>query len=225
MDAGGATMRNGAQYAGGSSRTMRMLALGGVAGPLLFVAIVVAGGLLHGDYSHVSQTISELGEDGAEYAALQNFNFIMLGAVVLGFSWALASVIGGSRLGPALVGFFGLSSLIANGLLPCDPGCEGQTTVALLHIVTAIAGFLAALAGMFVLARRWQGEPEWRSHGSFTRGAAFVTLAGLAAFIVTQAAEVESVDGLVQRIFVATLLTWIVVTAARLYRAAARAEA
>lgn len=98
-------MQNRVQNATGSNRTVRLLALGGVAGPLLFVPIVVAGGLLYDGYSHAGQAISELGGEGAEYAALQNFNFIMIGVLVLGFSWALARVLGGPPLGPGLVGF------------------------------------------------------------------------------------------------------------------------
>ena len=203
-----------------SSPAVRLLALGGVAGPLVFVAIVIAGGFLYDGYSHLSQTISELGGEGGEYAALQNLNFIMLGLLVLGFCWALGRELGGSPVRPALIGFFALSSAIGNALLPCDLGCEGQTTVGLLHIITGLASFVAAIAGMLVLSRRWRHDPRWRSYVAFTRGAAFVALAGLAGFIVSKAAEAESVDGLLQRIFVATLLTWITVTAARLYREA-----
>ncbi len=203
-----------------SDRTTRLLAAGGVVGPILFVALVVVGGFLYDEYSHISQAISELGGAGAEYAALQNFNFIMIGVLVIGLSWGLVRGRGEPLLGPVLVGLFGLSSSIANGLLPCDLGCEGQTTVGLLHNISGVFGFLAAIAGMFVLERRWRSDPGWQGHAVFTRRAAFVALAGLAGFIVTRAAEVESIDGLVQRVFVVTLLTWIVVTSARLYRGA-----
>ena len=217
-------MQNRVQNATGSNRTVRLLALGGVAGPLLFVPIVVAGGLLYDGYSHAGQAISELGGEGAEYAALQNFNFIMIGVLVLGFSWALARVLGGPPLGPGLVGFFGLSGAIANGLLPCDLGCDGQTTVGLLHNISGVGGFVAAIASMLVLARRWRGDPRWRSHASFTCAAAFVAFVGLAGFMATRAAGAESIDGLVERIFAAALLTWIAVTAARLYGEASHGD-
>ncbi len=104
------------------SRVIRLATLGGVIGPILFVMLVIVGGGVYDGYSHVSQTISELAGDGAEYALLQNLNFIVIGTLVIGFSWALAGVLGPPYLGPALIGFFGMSSSIANGLLPCDAG-------------------------------------------------------------------------------------------------------
>ena len=179
---------------------------------------MVLGGALSSGYSHMTQTISELGGAEAEYAILQNINFLLLGFVVIGFGWVLSVSRGGAFLGPALVGFFGLSSAIANGLLPCDAGCKGQTTVGLLHNITGLAGFVAVIAGMFVLARLWHVDPAWRSHALFTRRTTFVALVGLIGFVATQAMDVDTVDGLLQRIFVAAILVWITTTALRLYR-------
>ena len=100
-----------------------LLALGGVAAPVIFVAVVIVGGFLYDGYSHVSQTISELGGDGSEVAWLQNANFILLGLLTLAFATALARATGAWLAGPALIAVFALSSGIANGLLPCDLGC------------------------------------------------------------------------------------------------------
>jgi hypothetical membrane protein len=200
------------------SRVIRLAALGGAIGPILFVMLVIVGGGVYDGYSHVSQTISELGGDGAEYALLQNLNFVMLGLLVIGFSWALAGVLGPPYLGAALIGFFGLSSAIANGLLPCDVGCEGETTVGLLHNMTGLSGFIAAIAGMFILARRWRDDPVWQPHVGFTRFAAFVALGGLAWFVGTQALDAGSFAGIAQRVFVSALLLWIAVTAWKLHR-------
>ena len=77
------------QEFGERSGAVRLLALGGTVGPALFVATIIAAGFLYDGYSHVSQTISELGGEGAEYALLQNMNFLVLGVLVLGFAWAL----------------------------------------------------------------------------------------------------------------------------------------
>ena len=131
---------------------------------------------------------------------------------------ALAGVLGPPYLGAALIGFFGLSSAIANGLLPCDVGCEGETTVGLLHNISGIAGFIAAIAGMFILARRWRDDPIWQPHAGFTRIAAFVALGGLAWFVGTQALDAENFAGVAQRVFAIALLLWIATTAGKLYR-------
>ncbi len=207
---------------GERGRAVQLAALGGVIGPILFAVLVIVGGVVYDGYSHVAQKISELGGEGAEYALLQNLNFLMMGVLVLGFAWALARILGPSYLGPALIGFFGVSSSIANGLLPCDVGCQGETTIGLLHNITGLAGFLAAIVGMFVLARRWRDDPIWQSHVRLTRGAAFSAVGGLAWFVVTQALDAQSFAGIAQRIFAGALLLWIAVTAARLYRETSR---
>jgi len=194
----------------------RLAAIGGVAGPILFATVVIVAGVIYDGYSHVSQKISELGGDGADHAIVQNVNFIVLGGLVLGFAWALADALGSPRTGPALIGFFGLSSAIGNGVLPCDEGCKGETTVGLLHIITGLSGFVAALAGMALLARRWRRDPAWRSHADFTQRTFVVALVGLIWFVATQAADAQSLAGIAQRIFVGSFLVWIAVTAARL---------
>ena len=203
---------------------VRLAAMGGVIGPILFVILVVLGGALYEGYSHADQKISELGGEGAQYAALQNLNFLMLGVLVTGFVWALARVIGPPYLGPVLIGVFGLSSSIANGLLPCDAGCRGETTIGLLHNITGLTGFVAAIVGMFVLARRWRSDPNWRSHVGFTRGAACVASTGLVWFVATQALDAQSLSGIAQRTFAGALLVWITVTAVRLTREASTAD-
>ena len=200
------------------SRAIRLAALGGVIGPIVFGTFVILAGTVYEGYNHVSQKISELGGEGADYAIIQNLNFIMFGFLVLGFAWALARVLGPPYIGPALIGFFGLSSLIANGLLPCDVGCDGQTPVALLHNITGLVGFVAAIIGMLVLAQRWRSEPTWQTQVRFTRGAVSVALAGLVWFVITQAADVQSLAGIAQRIFVGALLLWVAVTAWKLHR-------
>lgn len=196
---------------------VRFAALGGVVGPILFAVLVVVAGVVYDGYSHISQKISELGGEGAEYVILQNFNFAIIGVLILGFSWALARTLGPSYLGPVLVGYFGLV-FIAHAWIPCDLGCKGETTIGLLHNVTGLSGFLATIMGMVVLTRRWRSDPTWQSYVSFTRGAVAVAFAGLVWFVITQAADIQSLAGIAQRIFAGTLLLWIAVTAWKLHR-------
>lgn len=199
-----------------STRAVRLAALGGVVGPALFAVVVLVGGVLYDGYSHSTQKISELGGEGARYALLQNTNFIVLGLLIVGFSWALARVLGRPLMGPIAIGIFGLSSAIANGLLPCDAGCQGNTTVGQLHNMTGLLGFVAAIVGMFVLARRWRHDPTWHSHIRLTRTAGLVAIAGLVAFVASESSGALSDSGIYQRIFVGALLLWVAATAIRL---------
>ena len=195
-------------------------ATAGVVAPLLFVAVVVVAGFLFDGYSHVDDKISELGGVEASDAWLQTANFFVLGALVLWFAWALVRHLGTPWLGAALIGFFGFSSGILNGVFPCDADCAGATTVGLLHNLTGLAGFLAAITGMILLARRWRTETEWQGHVRFTRGAIVLAVVGLIWFIAMEATGAQQWSGLAQRTFVVALLSWIFVTALRLRRQA-----
>jgi hypothetical membrane protein len=205
------------------STLVRLAALGGVIGPILFAVLVVVGGSLTQGYSHAAQVISELGATGAAYAWVQGLAFVVVGTSVIGFAWALARALGPPWWGPLLIGIFGVTAVLAGTVLPCDAGCQAQTAVGLLHNITGIAGFVSAIGGMFLLGRRWTSDPTWASHVGFTRAAALVALVGLLAFIATRALESDTVAGAAQRLFVVPLMLWVVVTAARLTRVLDRA--
>lgn len=202
----------------GSRRRVELAALGGIVGPLLFLIVVLVGGVLYDGYSHTNQKISELGGEGSSVSLLQSTNFILLGLLTLAFAWALGRTLGKPYTGAALIGFFAVSSAIANGLLPCDTGCRGLTSVSQAHNITGLAGFLAAIAGMVILARRWRGDSRWQSHVGLTKVAVSVASVGLVWFVVTQALDRQSLAGVAQRTFVAALLGWMAVTGWRLFR-------
>lgn len=213
------------QHASDRAAMVRAAARGGVVGPFLFAAVVLVAGWQYGGYSHVRQKISELGGAGSEVALLQNINFLVFGILVLGFAWALGHHLGAPLLGPALLGVFGGASGLLQGVLPCDAGCAGSTPVGLAHNVTGLVGFLAALGGMVVLARRWRTDPRWSRHVTPTVVAVVVALAGLAWFVFTQATgDVHHVGGVAQRTFVVALLAWIARTAWLLDRQLAVAD-
>lgn len=192
---------------------VRAAAMGGVVGPVLFSATVAVGAAVTDGYSHVGQKISELGVPGTVTAQLQSANFLVLGVSVLGLAWALARTLGPPRLGPVLVGAFGALAGVLHSVVPCDPGCAGTTPVGLVHNATGLVGFVAAIVGMVVLARRWRGDTEWGDHVRPTMLAAGVAGAALVAFVVTQATgDPAAVGGLVQRVFAGALLLWFVRT-------------
>ena len=59
------------------------LAIAGMIGPLFFIALVIAQGILHPDYSHVAMPISALAAWPAGW--MQNLNFFLLGTLNAGF--------------------------------------------------------------------------------------------------------------------------------------------
>ena len=63
------------------------LAIAGVIGPLFFIALVIAQGMLQPDYSHIAMPISALAAWPAGW--MQNLNFFLLGTLNAGFTIGL----------------------------------------------------------------------------------------------------------------------------------------
>lgn len=195
--------------------TMRTAATAGALTPIIFATGVVVAATQFEGYSHMSQKISELGGAEATQPWIQNLNFATAGVLILLLVWALDRFLGAPRRGTALLGFFGLV-VVAHSMIPCDAGCAGETAIGLTHNVSGLIGFVAAVASMFILGRRWHDQPAWRGHASFTRVVRWITISGLVWFVATQAADAQATSGLAQRIFAGSLLIWVGMTGLRL---------
>ena len=203
-------------------KTIRILALCGIAGPIFFTVVVLILGSLRPGYSHLTQAISELGETGAPNAIFQQVNFLMIGALVLAFSLGLHRGIGqgkGSKVGPVLLGIFALLSGVGNSIFPCDPGCEFVTFTGTMHNVTGLLGFLAFVAAALVLSRRYMTDGMWRGYRSYSIVSGILVLLFLFAFIAASAGAVPF-RGVFQRTFVGLMFLWLIVTGVRLYKVA-----
>ena len=201
---------------------LRLLALCSIAAPIVLAIVVTVGGFIYEGYSHATQAMSELGGVEAQYPLLQNAGFFVMGVLFIAFAFGLHRGIGGGRgstLGPLLVGVFGVSSGFGNAFLPCDPGCEFQSLTGAMHNLTGLAGFVAAIAGVFVISRRLKGDPRWRSLYNFSWMTGVAAVVTLPLWIgVAKIAEVDSVNGTLQRLFIGVWFVWVGVMAIRLFR-------
>ena len=191
---------------------VRALALCGIVGPVVFAIIVTIGGSIYEGYSHATQAISELGGVEAEHGLLQEINFFIVGSMFILFALGLHLGIGngrGSIVGPALVAVFGLSSGIGNGIFPCDSGCDAETWQGFMHNGTGPFEFLAGITGIFFISRRIKSDPEWNSFYQFSRIFCAACFGALVLWIaVGRIADVESLTGVLQRLYVAVWFTW-----------------
>jgi hypothetical membrane protein len=203
---------------------VRLLALGGVAGPALFVTLFVLCGALRPEYSHVRQFISELGATGTPNATLMNVaGFLPAGLLLAGFGVSLALWF--PRRGTALVAatciaLFGLGHVVA-GIFSCDPGCplEGASWQATVHDRVSLLAFLSGLAGVGLWARVFRRLPAWRSLATYSAVSSVIAVGLLIGFGLSTQTRVFT--GAWQRLFIGTLYLWCAVVGVRLFRGTA----
>jgi hypothetical membrane protein len=174
----------------------RALLLGGVLGPLAFIAAWVGAGFAATDYSPVTDPISELAEVGAPTQAWMTAGFIVFGVGVAAFGVALRTVL------PGLAG----AAAIATGVCTLGVAAFPLGWNDSAHGAFAGAGYatLALTPAFAALRLRIDGQRRW-------------ALWSLAASVVIAAALVLSVvwtrHGLWQRIGLTTGDLWIIACA------------
>lgn len=201
-----------------TSPVARWLALGTVAGPILFtIAWLVLGFLSPGytlfgtpiaPYSPISQPISGLGlgPTGPYMNAAFILNGFLLVAGVVGVfqtmrtdgrpaaRWACAALLALTGLGSATDGIFTLEAML--------PHLIGF----LLAVASPVLSFLAV--GLFL-----RGIPRWRRFGTWLLLGSPLTLLLVVAFFATFVPTVEGVQqgvsGLVQRLLALEVFAWL----------------
>ena len=189
------------------------LALAGVLGPPLFVAVFLVVGLIKPGYNPITRDVSEsaIGELGW----IQIANFLMLGAALLLFAIGLWQGFGdrsSGRIGSVLVAIAGIG-LLGAGVFVTDEGALAQPTTfhGIVHDLASAVTFLSLLISAFVFARRFWPDRLF---------AIYSILSGLAipaGFAIADRANA----GLVQRVMVVLFWTWLTILALRLRRSTA----
>jgi len=201
---------------------MRVVALGGIAGPILFSMITIVSAALRPDYNHVRNFISELGADGTSHAALMNYaGFVPAGLMLAAFGIALAAALPRDHfriVASILVTLFG-AGVAADGIISCDPGCPqtGGSIENLIHNRIAPVAFLCAIIGAGIVGIRFRRLPAWRNLSRYS----LVTSAVALCFLVALATSLESrlLTGLWQRLLLVTLFSWCAVVGLRVFSA------
>jgi hypothetical protein len=158
------------------------------------------------DYSHVRQTISELGEAGsrdAKSAAI--FAFAPAGHTVWLFVAALAFAVPAFADGPGLWLFALLGAgYVGAAIFPCDPGAPLLGTWRNnLHNLLAGFGYLGAAGGMIELGRMMEHIAALETVAEISQ------VAGQAAFIGVFLLSFPSpVRGLIQRVVEGLFYGW-----------------
>ena len=156
-------------------------AFAGIASPIVLATTTMFVASARPEYSHLTQTLSELGTVGRRGAAAMNWlGVIPSGALVLVSAPGLYAAFGASRLSAAAAILLGAGGacLGATGLTPWQGGLPADLKIAgnVLHLSFALAGF--ALIGMAPLmfglhARRVPGLRKWSTASLAAAAATF----------------------------------------------------
>ena len=203
---------------------MRFLALGGLAGPILFISLIIICGALRPGYSHVTQFISELGETGGSHAGIMNhLGFIPTGLLFSAFGIALAYRFPRTSLSLAaaiLMVVYGIG-IAGAGVYSCDPGCPSQhlSFDGMMHRVVSISALLAGILGIALWARCFRSLAAWRSLSRYSAVSSGMALVFLLLVGATERSRVFT--GVWQRLSMVTLDLWCAIVGLRVFRSAA----
>ena len=207
-----------------------LLAVCGIAAPILFALAVIILGFLREDYSHISHTISDLGEIGSPNRAGQNVNFILTGLLIVAFSFGLYRGTGpGKRVmvGSLLVAVIGLG-VAGAGVFPDDVSCPSPGCNSLAANGHAVAGFMVFPLIPFAIllfARGLGRDTAWRRYRMYSLVTGIVVLALLALFFASADDDTSLLGrwgGAIQRLYLASWFLWIELMAIKLFRLSGR---
>ena len=192
------------------SRETRRLALAGILGPPVFVIVFLVLGFIKPGYDPVVRFVSE-GSIG-ELGWIQIVNFLVFGATLLVFSLALWQGFGArlsGRIGSVLIGIVGVG-VVAAGVFAADPDSQIVTTHGALHEAVSLMAFLGLALACFFFARRFWNDVRFAVYSIATGALIPVTFLSIDAI---------GKPGLVQRVMIIVVWTWLTILALRLWRA------
>jgi hypothetical membrane protein len=179
-----------------------ILALCGVAAPIVFTIFVVAESMLRPGYSQISNYVSDLGV--GSNAILQSVNFWITGILTVASAIGLRLGLSGDgwapRAGPGLVGIGGIGLILA-GFFPDAPDPYPGD----VHLFAAFLFFLGVILAIFVTRSVQDANPNWSGYGKVS------LMFGLAAVVAALlfVAMPTSYVGLFERVLIVPLFLWI----------------
>ncbi|MFX1309350.1 MAG: DUF998 domain-containing protein [Promethearchaeota archaeon] len=201
-----------------SHKTKKLFILSGIIGPIIYFTIMILLGFFEPGYDHISQSMSELGAMGANYAIIMNtLGFPLLGFLLICFTIGLHYTIPTGKLtllGPCLIIISNIS-LILTGVFRCDPGCVDITIVGVTHSIFATIAAILMMISPIALTPRIYKDPVWSRYIWFFWVISIMT--SIFSLFYTLP-SFEAYNGILQKISMGIPLFWIEVMAVRLFR-------
>ena len=202
---------------------VRMLALATLACTGYCVLTVIALHILRPDVDPIQRAVSDYAV--GRYGAAFTVALVVRAAAVICMGCGLVQTFAVRfRPGVALLAIYAACDLLIAAFPADGPGVP-HTLGGIAHLCFAGASFLAVTATAFALARAFGRDPLWRSFQRTAYALAFLVLAGLLAQVVALGLlAVTSLNGVAERIFILTEMTWLTAVAIRLYALSRRSH-
>jgi hypothetical membrane protein len=199
-------------------RLAKLMAWGGVAGPVLFTAAWVVSSLRQAGHEAAEVQLSGLAAQDARDPQLMVAAFVLLGVGTIGFGTGLRRVAKPGSPGPWLVVAAGAATVVAgvfrrDHMLLVGPGFSGESWQNQVHDVVSGVAYAAMLIAPLVLARQFRADPRWAVIADPVQVLAVASVVAMAVF-TSQA--VEHWNGVVQRTAVTLVLAAEALAAARM---------
>ena len=183
-----------------------------IVGIAYFCITVVALHFLRPDYDPIRRFMSEYAVGPYGVLMTSAFFGMSLGSLALVIGLYQGVPPPGRSIGLVLLGIWGVGVLFA-GLFPSDLKGAPETRSGNIHNLVSLVGFLSVVPATILVSWRFKQDEKWHSFHGPALILALVMLSALIGFFLPAAAEFV---GLSQRIFVGAVLTWLLLTAARL---------
>lgn len=200
---------------------LRVLALGGIIGPILFTIVVIIGASLRPNYNHLHEFMSALGASETPNEHLMNFlGFLPTGLLMALFGFSLFMYLGVSKsflsmVGSILIVLFGFGMITA-GIYSCDAGCfESVTKEGIIHGQVSAMTFPSVILGILLLGISFRKQVAFRKFMWYTLISA--VLAGVFMVNMIGTFETRTFTGLWQRLLLFTVFTWSAVIGLYIY--------
>jgi len=195
--------------------TVRVAAVAGMVGPVLFATILLVLTVVHYDFMLGIGWRPLRDPAGAWPSGLalgphgwaQDLNFLISGLLLAVFAAGLhLGTTGGSRAGPALLFVAGVAMALMG--FETDPiqRTGPRTPHGVVHDLAFVVFVLALLPALFFLWQRFRKDPSWQGHARYTLATGII-----ATFLLL-------LPGVAYYLFIAAMLAWFEATAVRLWR-------
>ncbi len=204
----------------------KRLLLCGILAPIVYIIIVILGGILRPGYSHIAQAVSNLIATGAPNKPLLDLSFAFYNLLVITFGVGLVQYVHSDQQNQKKVtGTVGALCLVAEGIFglltlffPEDLGgmSAAISRTGMMHIVFAGLSSLTTMLTMLLMGFWFKNSLRWQKYGLYSFisvGVVFVS-GGLAAASI---ATGGSFAGLAERITIRGFLQWLFVISLALY--------